>query len=326
MSKPSAFNRILDTLGNEASALTPKLLEALSDLSPAEAEALKNAWPSIKVQRRRDIVTALVDFMDEDYVVSFESLSAAIMDDPDAQVRAGAIRLLWDNGQPHMARTLLDRLQNDPDPEPRAEIAAVLGSYIYLGELEELQPPLKTRIEDSLLSAARTDSSPLVQRRAVEALGFSSRPEVPALIESAYKHADPHWIISALVAMGRSNDNRWEEHVLRAFTHENPSVRLAAIEAAGALSLESARIPLLASLDEDENTDIFRATIWSLSQIGGEDVRTYFFNLLDTIEEDEDLAEFIEEALENLTFTEGNPGLDFGLMNYDPEAEPDKPK
>jgi hypothetical protein len=71
-------------------------------------------------------------------------------------------------------------------------------------------------------------------------------------------------------------------------------------------------------LGEEENEAILSAVIWSLSQIGGEDVRTYLENLLDQIE-DEDQIAFLEEALDNLAFTED---LDrFDLLAYDPDEE-----
>ena len=66
-----------------------------------------------------------------------------------------------------------------------------------------------------------------------------------------------------------------------------------------------------------EEGEITNAVIWSLSQIGGEDVRVYLENLLDQTK-DEEQIEFLEEALENLSFTED---LDrFELMALDPEG------
>ena len=95
-------------------------------------------------------------------------------------------------------------------------------------------------------------------------------------------------------------------------------IRKAAVEAAGLLSVPSARPILLKMLGEEENDTILSAAIWSLSQIGGEDVRTYLENLLDQIEDDDQIA-FLEEALDNLAFTED---LDrFDLLAYDPDGE-----
>jgi hypothetical protein len=69
-------------------------------------------------------------------------------------------------------------------------------------------------------------------------------------------------------------------------------------------------------LSEEEDETVLNSVIWSLSQIGGEDVRTYLENLLDQIE-DEDQIAFLEEALDNLAFTED---LDrFDLLSVDPD-------
>jgi len=107
--------------------------------------------------------------------------------------------------------------------------------------------------------------------------------------------------------------------ILRALLDENDTIRLAAVQAAGNLPLKSARTMLLQILAEGEDDDeIIGAAIWSLSQIGGEDVRTFLEALLDqTDEENEDQVVLLEEALDNLAFTED---LDrFELMAIDPE-------
>jgi HEAT repeat protein len=156
---------------------------------------------------------------------------------------------------------------------------------------------------------------------AVEALGYSSRPEVAALIRNAYSQHDPQWVASALFAMGRSADpDHWQDDVLYSLDHDNLDIRLAAVEAAGQLPLESARPALLSALETEDNEDIYHAIIWSLSQIGGEDVQIVLYNLADATEDD-GLAEFIEEALENLTFTDDLSRYD--LLAFNPD-EPEK--
>jgi HEAT repeat protein len=118
--------------------------------------------------------------------------------------------------------------------------------------------------------------------------------------------------------MGRSADERWSDSVTRSLIHVDDRIRKAAVQAAGELSLPSARPILLKMLGEEEDATILSAVIWSLSQIGGEDVRTYLENLMDQLEDDEQI-EFLEEALDNLAFTED---LDrFDLMSYDPGDE-----
>jgi HEAT repeat protein len=100
--------------------------------------------------------------------------------------------------------------------------------------------------------------------------------------------------------------------------HVDDRIRKAAVQAAGELSLQAARTILLKMLSEEEDATILSAVIWSLSQIGGEDVRTYLENLLDQLEDDEQIA-FLEEALDNLAFTEDLERFD--LLAFDPDDE-----
>jgi HEAT repeat protein len=123
------------------------------------------------------------------------------------------------------------------------------------------------------------------------------------LIESAYHDKDPDWVVSALFAMGRSCDERWKKQVLSQLHSPDDDIRSEAIVAAGELELSSARSVLLDLLDDEEDVEIRRALIWALSKIGGEGVRTKLDELID-LEEDDDVADFLEEALENLSFTE----------------------
>ncbi len=68
--------------------------------------------------------------------------------------------------------------------------------------------------------------------------------------------------------------------------------------------------------DEPENEDLWAAAVWSLSQIGGEDVRVTLERLMDGTDDPEE-ADFLEEALDNLSFTEDMANFD--LFDIDPE-------
>ncbi|MGE5464250.1 MAG: HEAT repeat domain-containing protein, partial [Syntrophothermus sp.] len=152
-----------------------------------------------------------------------------------------------------------------------------------------------------------------------ESIGYSSREEVATLIQSSFQREDPYWQVSALTAMGRSADERWSDEVIRSLVSENDNIRKAAVQAAGELSLKSTRPFLLRMLSEEEDGSVLSAVIWSLSQIGGEDVRTYLENLLDNMEEDDEQIAFLEEALDNLAFTEDLERFD--LFSYDPDGD-----
>jgi HEAT repeat protein len=98
---------------------------------------------------------------------------------------------------------------------------------------------------------------------------------------------------------------------------EDPRIRFAAAEAAGELNIEAAAPIMLQMLeDEEEDDDVISATIWSLSQIGGEDARIYIVNLIENTE-DEDLVAFLEDALENLDFNEEMDKFDLLTLDED---------
>jgi HEAT repeat protein len=116
--------------------------------------------------------------------------------------------------------------------------------------------------------------------------------------------------------MGRSGDEAWGEYVLQTIPSVYDNMRLAAVGAAGELKLKAALPLLLNLLEEEDNEAVAGAAIWSLSQIGGEDARVYLENLLDLAEEEDQIA-FLEEALDNLAFTDDMDRFDLMALDAD---------
>jgi HEAT repeat protein len=223
--------------------------------------------------------------------------------DNDPKVRATAVHLLWECEEHDLVPVFLGMLSDDPDESVRAAVATALGKYIYLGEVEDLPQKTLHQIEGSLLKAIVGQDADLVRRRALESMGFSSRDEIPGLIEDAFHSKDEDWKVSALFAMGRSASQQWRKPVLATLNARPAALRLEAARAAGDLELHEAREKLLELLDDEED-DVRTAVIWSLSQIGGEGVRQTLVELQELAEEDEEI-EYLEAALDNLSFTEG---------------------
>jgi HEAT repeat protein len=312
----ASLHKAITELIEGAQKLSRRSLQEFSDLDPESLRAVMEAWPRVRSERKRILLDELEDLSDENTLVSYDDFARALLTDADAEVRTRAIRLLAECDDTKLASVFLKMLAVDDDPETRAAAAAALGKYVERGELEEIPAAVQRQVEDALLQKANSEDQLAVRRNALESLGFSSRPEVVTLIESAFRRENPDWQASALFAMGRSFDERWEEQVLSSLTDVRPLVRLAAVEAAGELRLASARTLLLQVLEDEEEDDVSSAAIWSLSQIGGEDARVYIENLLDLAQEDEDV-EFLEEALENLEFTDELSRFD--LMSVEPD-------
>jgi HEAT repeat protein len=312
----TSFQTVLDSLLDMKKDFPRRYLNQFSDIGPLELQALQEVWSRVGLSRKLTLLEELESLADEDTLVSFDDFARPLLNDPDAAVRVRALRLLNESEDVKLILSILNLLRHDADANVRAEAAVTLGHFVALGELEEIPWETYNQVQAGLLESVRGEDESRVRRHALEALGFSSDEEVVKLIESALNKRDSEWQASALIAIGRSADDRWEEEVLLGLTDADDRIRMAAVQAAGNLALKSARPILLRMLEEEDDDDVTTSIIWSLSQIGGEDVRTYLENLLDQAE-DEDQTEFLEEALDNLTFTED---LDrFELMSFNPD-------
>ena len=314
-SEPTLEDAIAE-LRDEQGNLSKEMLSLFSDIFPHQLSALQKEWDNISTARRQEFVSSLKREHEVDTLLNFDRLARFLLGDEDSFVRASAIRLLIENEDNDMIPVYLDIAQNDSEIEPRAEAITALGEFILRGEMDEIAEIRLYKIEDVLIRLINSAEKTELRQRALEALGHSSRREVPTLIREAWERDLPMWKASAVFAMGRSCDQNWRDEVLQGLLDENDLVRLAAAKAAGELELGDARPIMLKMLEDERDEDVFRALIWSLSQIGGEDVREYMLSLLDQYEDDEETAiEYMEEALANLDFTEDLQDFDF--LSYD---------
>jgi HEAT repeat protein len=299
---PIPFSNLIDALLDESVPFSPKYLNRLSDLEPANTALLASVWPKISVRRRQALLEDLDEIHTADDLLCFEEVGRVALIDSEPGVRQRAIQILREYELVDLLPKLVVMSEHDPDADVRAASAAALATYIYMGEVEDISTKKLLVVEECLLRLIGGNDTSLVRRRALEALGFSSRKEVVGLIEKAYASPDVEWLVTALFAMGRSANSRWKPQVLKMLTHEQPAIRAEAAGAAGELEIKAA-VPQLMELLEDSDLDVRMAAIWSLSQIGGPRVRTALEALLEITEDDEE-ANQIENALENLDFTE----------------------
>nr|MBP7694601.1 HEAT repeat domain-containing protein [Anaerolineales bacterium] len=184
-------------------------------------------------------------------------------------------------------------------PLVRATAASALGRFVYLGEMEELPAKQARRVEDALLAVIAGPDELEVRRRALEAVAFSSRPEVTELITQAYASPELLARVSAVFAMGRNSDERWNAPVLAELESLQPELRFEAARAAGELELAEA-VDALQKMVEEGDIQVREAAIWSLGQIGGDAARAILLDLLQAAADSE--RDFLEDALENLQF------------------------
>ncbi len=198
-----------------------------------------------------------------------------------------------------------------------------MGKFVYLGEIEEIRENLLHKIEDRLLVVLDSQEDTTVRRSALESLGYSSREEIPARIEAAFQSGDKHWMASALFAMGRSYNVKWNPSVLAMLDNPLPILRAEAARASGELELVAA-VPRLIELLDDPDEETRLASIWSLSQLGGDGVRKVLEQLLPDTDDDEERT-YIETALDNLSFNEEMDLLPLMDLSDMPTTLTDKP-
>ena len=323
MAQNAPFQAVVDALLDNGTPFPPRYLHRFSDIAPEDLTLLLKVWPQITTRRKHTLLEDLEELAEADTLTSFDDLAHPLLKDADPQVRIRAIRLLWESEDAKLVPIFLKIMNEDPDTEARAAAANALGLFVYQGELENIPAELHHRIEDNLLKVLASSKETLVRRRALESLGYSGRDEVVPLIEAAYHDKNPDWVVSALFAMGRSSDERWKKQVLSKLHAPDEDIRSEAIHAAGELELAAARPILLDSLEDEEDLELRRELIWALSKIGGEGVRDKLEEILEAEEDDEE-ADFIEEAMDTLSFTEDMSQFDlFGLDPDTPMREED---
>lgn len=297
-----------------------------SDINRAELDEVEKIWPEVWTERRRGLLEDMESLAEKDTLLFFDHMAVMCLSDEDPVARATAIRLLWQSDEESLVPKLIKLLKEDPEVIVRAAAATALGIFVYQGELEEIGQSTYDMVLENLIRVHTGTDDRLVRRRALEALGYASHPDIPGFIEQAYETDNEEWLQSALFAMGRTYNSRWIDWVMDMFDHPDSLVRYEAVRAAGELEAKAARESLFDLLEEGtDDEDIYFAAIWSLSKIGGRGVRDLIES---SLEETDDLAEinFLEEALENLNFTEQVSNFDmmlFGDEDHDEWSEED---
>ena len=314
------FEEIKAALLDRETPFPSGLLYFFSDITAEDLKNLEAVWPEVETKRRRGLLEDMETLAEGDTLLFFDYVAEMCLKDEDPVARATAIRLLWQSHKEHLVPRLLKLLKDDPEAIVRAAAATGLGMFVYLGEVDEIKQSTYNEVVESLIKVHLSSDEVLVRRRALESLGYASHPEVQHFIERAYITNDEEWLQSALFAMGRTYNRRWVKAVVRMFDHPDTMVRYEAVRAAGELEAEDAREPLFDLLEEGmEDDELYFAAIWSLTKIGGRGVRELIETAIDETDDPDEIL-FLEEAIQNLNFTEQINLFD---MMYIEEEDPE---
>jgi HEAT repeat protein len=271
-------------------------------LQGPEVESFRHEWPSIALDRRREVVRKLVELSEDSFELDFETLFRLALEDSDPEVRVTSLEGLWESENTSLVHTFVTLLQQDDDERVRAAAAQALGKFVLLAEFDKVPSRIAARMEAALLATLDASDTPLlVRRRALEAIAPRNIPGIPARIEAAYHSEEPDEQLSAIFAMGRTSDPRWLAALMEELQHDDAERRYEAAVACG--EIEDARaVPALRRALSDDDRDVQLASISALGCIGGREARQALIAIIER--GDEQLQGAAEEALEEMSVSE----------------------
>jgi HEAT repeat protein len=302
-----SLDTLLPALNDPEHAPAATELTSLSGLAGADRERFLDAWRSLSIQRRRDIIDMLAEIADDNVEFDFSAVFMTGLFDADVQVRAESIKGLWEYEDDDLIPILM-RLLKDPEAIVRAEAALALGRFLMRFELTDRDDDVASQVEDTLRATIRDEEELTeVRGRALEAVGVRGKEWVHDLIEEAYDTADRRFMISAVHAMGRNADLDWLPTIIEEMGSDDGEMRFEAATAAGGLADEAA-IPHLAELTADEDPEVQDAAITALGLIGGPSARSVLHSVASE-SSDERVLEAVRDALAEADFVEDPLGF-----------------
>lgn len=274
------FASYLDELTDPATRLSVAGLQQLHDLNREQVETFRSVWPQVHAERRRQVVRQLIELAEDSVDLNFDAVFFVALGDEDGAVRSDAVRGFWEYERRDLIEPLLHLLENDEEPEVRAEAALSLGRFVLLWEFGSLREQHFQQVEQGLRRAIEDDLEvDEVRARALESIGASERPWVGQAILQAYQSEAPRLRVSALHAMGRSCQPRWLSVLTKELTNDGPEIRYVAALALGSLADRTA-VPQLAALLDDPDLEVKEAAIAALGQIGGREAKTMLRSMM----------------------------------------------
>jgi len=187
----SDFEELLLQISDTENRLSISSLYCLSGMDRDEMLLFQEAWRSMAVERRRQIINFLMEVAEASFEVNFGLVFRFCLGDEDEEVRAAAIEGLWEDHDPALLNPLISLLRDDPSISVRAGAAAALGRYVLLGELDKIKARPFALVREALLETIHSSfEDQTVRQRAIESIAYSSDEGVREIIEAAYYHED----------------------------------------------------------------------------------------------------------------------------------------
>jgi HEAT repeat protein len=281
----------------------------LSSLNEDELNFFEKHWQKGELKRKRRIVSDLLDLSFKHPAIDFSRIFSYWVGDPDAIIRANAVKGLTEEDDPSLASKFVHILLEDSSSDVKRSAADALGRLALLGECGKISKESTNIVYQGLLKSLDSKTEPLkVKAAALKAIAPLNMPRIKGLIESSYHSEDQETQISAIYAMGLNCNRTWLIALIEELKNGDPAFRLAAARALGELAEEDAILRLV-ELVNDEEPAVQEAAIKSIGEIGGDEARE-FLNMLAN-DPRQNIRRSAKSALREIDICEGPLSMNF---------------
>ena len=124
-----SLERYLEELRDGSQPVKHAGLVHLSGLEGPELEEFRRQWDALATERRRQVVTKLVDLAEDNVDLDFNAVLRLCLRDPDPEVREQAVSGFWECDDRALILPLINMLRWDEAEQVRAAAAGALGKF-----------------------------------------------------------------------------------------------------------------------------------------------------------------------------------------------------
>ena len=295
-----AFQEFIEAISDPTARLGDAPFHEASDPTPAELAEFARVFIDMDEERRREVVSTMVEQAEDNLELDFASIFRQCLSDDDDRLVQLGVEGLWEMEDRWLLLELTELLRSERGAQVRAAAAVALGKFPALaqeGKLRAQDSELVYRVLTDFLEDEIEDLE--VRRRCLEAVAPYNTEEVQDYIRWAFDSEDQDLRSSSIFAMGRTGEPTWLPTLMQELDSYDPAVRYETAQACGELGVEDP-VPQLVDLLNDEDPEVRLASVAALGKIGGALARRA---LIDCVRDgDAAISDAANSELENISF------------------------